>query len=1341
MASSKSETERIVENWLSQVGLGYAIQNFQMAGIVSPRSMAELKIDYFEALGVKKPEDRKRLFFLVQKVKAEVGNSGDWDEGEHHDEEGDDDGDETSAGHTIPPPNLSDNEDEDYSETFTANTASRKGSSLHSRGSIRLAGACKYGKNMAKASKCPYPSTRSNLKCNTDPDVVMSVDTTDNMEPISPVTLSSPLSTEVGSKSNGNVLETDLDRGQRQHRYIQQRSDFGHANYNCKRSHDYSFDEESSNKVDVDELDEVLADSGGSLNSIKSKDRTAASSKASSSSRRYGTNSRSRAIDLNEDNELDNVLGFDEEFQRNITTPKTVTTTRRSFSSRPTVKKDNITKTRRYSNAKAAPAEIDDDQSVRSDTSDLSSSVYSYSSASARLRNGTRASTGTHSSVRSGVSINRVDENSSNRNVGSRLKSSSHSKISNTDATSSITRRKRLSTIPSQTIAPISPIAGLSSSQLDESMKSGIPRNNAALTTRRTSIGSKSTCARPGSADAKVSKATRSKQVDLNMSLNSASSERSVSSTSSRANTGLHRSKENVTVKVIGGVGGINTLSRPSSRCSLDSSKRTLTTGQKKLKSPARTNLTRSGNRFKELPSRNCNSPRSQRPLSPIRLPATARSLSPPRSPRGQLSSPVRSAHEISISPVSGKRATSPNRQPRERSRSPVNRSVTPKSPRRDCKTPPRSGAVYVHGAPEDNSWGTQISKLRESFDQEHDDYMTGRRSYQEDEDYEMRIRVVVRKRPMSKLEALERGEADVIHPLDYDEYGRILVYQPKTKLDLTKEVETTSFAFDNVFDEHSSNLQIYSRAVRNLIPGVFCGKWASVFAYGQTGSGKTFTMMGCNMTGSRAGNQSESISEENLGLYFLAAQDVFRMADEPEYENISIGVSLFEIYGGKLLDLLNRRRPIKCLEDSKGKVNFPGLSEHPVGSAEELMDIIEAGASNRSTGTTSANADSSRSHAVLQLSLRKDIGRIKHKEHGRLTFIDLAGSERGADTSQACRTTRMEGAEINTSLLSLKEVIRALATGSSMKRIPFRGSKLTQVLKESFVGKNSRTVMVACVAPNMKNCDHTLNTLRYTDRVKERNPITGKLTTTVANNSKIKRDKAEKTRPKLPKLPPRPLTAPATSFRVDDDSESSEGDDVPPPPSKHNFTKRSIDANGNFVRHEDDIISLTSKDDVVDVESLNDSLDDVLNSTDHEKENIDVQSFNVKDTPEAKSLIETHKNIMTKMLSMVRDEMILVTTTDANRDNIEEYLQKLEELSSEQLGLIATLKEVSQVDVFFLSYALLISVSFLLHQKCSLSRISISGMQSPLIPIKNFHTSLTTVSTILTISSVHKWL
>lgn len=89
--------------------------------------------------------------------------------------------------------------------------------------------------------------------------------------------------------------------------------------------------------------------------------------------------------------------------------------------------------------------------------------------------------------------------------------------------------------------------------------------------------------------------------------------------------------------------------------------------------------------------------------------------------------------------------------------------------------------------------------------------------------------------------------------------------------------------------------------------------------------------MMGSNATGSKAGNQAEnSISEANRGLYFLAAEDVFRIAVDPAYADISIGVSLFEIYGGKLLDLLNARNPVRCLEDRKGKVCFPGLSEHP---------------------------------------------------------------------------------------------------------------------------------------------------------------------------------------------------------------------------------------------------------------------------------------------------------------------------------------------------------------------------------------------------------------------------
>ena len=141
-------------------------------------------------------------------------------------------------------------------------------------------------------------------------------------------------------------------------------------------------------------------------------------------------------------------------------------------------------------------------------------------------------------------------------------------------------------------------------------------------------------------------------------------------------------------------------------------------------------------------------------------------------------------------------------------------------------------------------------------------------------------------------------------------------------------------------------------------------------------------------------------------------------------------------------------------------------------------METLQTGMTLRASGSTGANAESSRSHAIMQMVLKHN-GRL----YSKISFIDLAGSERGADTMHTDKQTKIDGAEINKSLLALKECIRALDLDK--KHTPFRGSKLTQVLKDSFVG-NSKTTMIANISPALSCSEHTLNTLRYADRVKE---------------------------------------------------------------------------------------------------------------------------------------------------------------------------------------------------------------------------------------------------------------
>ena len=182
------------------------------------------------------------------------------------------------------------------------------------------------------------------------------------------------------------------------------------------------------------------------------------------------------------------------------------------------------------------------------------------------------------------------------------------------------------------------------------------------------------------------------------------------------------------------------------------------------------------------------------------------------------------------------------------------------------------------------------------------------------------------------------------------------------------------------------------------------------------------------------------------------------------------------------------------ALEDKNQRVQIYGLIEQQVESPKEMKSIIDFANRVRTTHNTVTNETSSRSHAICNFIIKIQ-NQNYEKEYAKLSLVDLAGSERATETQSNDKNRLAEGAEINKSLLALKECIRALdarkAKGNNEHHVPFRNSKLTLVLRDSFLGKDDlcRIIMISCISPSNHSANHTINTLRYSMRLKEKVP------------------------------------------------------------------------------------------------------------------------------------------------------------------------------------------------------------------------------------------------------------
>ncbi|KAK1416838.1 hypothetical protein QVD17_25955 [Tagetes erecta] len=496
------------------------------------------------------------------------------------------------------------------------------------------------------------------------------------------------------------------------------------------------------------------------------------------------------------------------------------------------------------------------------------------------------------------------------------------------------------------------------------------------------------------------------------------------------------------------------------------------------------------------------------------------------------------------------------------------------------------------------------------------------------------KIKVVVRKRPLNKKE-LAKNEEDIITTEPHS--NCLTVHETKLKVDLTEYMEKHGFVFDAVLNEEVSNDEVYHETVEPIVPIIFQRTKATCFAYGQTGSGKTFTMK---------------------PLPLKASRDILRLVNHTyRSQGFQLYFSFFEIYGGKLYDLLNDRKKLCMREDGSKQVCIVGLQEYKVSDVETIKELIERGNATRSTGTTGANEESSRSHAILQLVVKRSIDGSETKPPrvvGKLSFIDLAGSERGADTTDNDKQTRMEGAEINKSLLALKECIRAL--DNDQGHIPFRGSKLTEVLRDSFVG-NSRTVMISCISPNAGSCEHTLNTLRYADRVKSLSKgnkkdatLSSKEPTAVSMSTVL---------PRVPSYEDNMVESYPEQAEEDDYDSAEEFYEAEQPSWKNNNTKVEPYSFSNAPDKNRRINGQTKSKDPPKSESRNWNPDDELNALLQEEED----------------LVNAHRKQVEDTMDIVRVEMNLLVEADEPGNQLDDYVAKLNTVLAQKAAAILQLQ------------------------------------------------------------------
>jgi kinesin family protein 5 len=281
------------------------------------------------------------------------------------------------------------------------------------------------------------------------------------------------------------------------------------------------------------------------------------------------------------------------------------------------------------------------------------------------------------------------------------------------------------------------------------------------------------------------------------------------------------------------------------------------------------------------------------------------------------------------------------------------------------------------------------------------------------------------------------------------------------------------AFTFDRVFDMSSRQVDVFDYSIRPTVDDILNGYNGTVFAYGQTGAGKSYTMMG-----------SDIDDDVGKGVIPRIIEQIFAsILASPSNIEYTVRVSYMEIYMERIRDLLMPQNDNLPVHEEKNRgVYVKGLLEVYVSSVEEVYEVLRRGGASRAVSATNMNAESSRSHSILVVTVTQKNVETGSMKSGQLFLVDLAGSEKVGKTGASGQTLE-EAKKINKSLSALGMVINSL-TDTKSSHVPYRDSKLTRILQES-LGGNSRTTLIINCSPSSYNDAETLSTLRFGMRAK----------------------------------------------------------------------------------------------------------------------------------------------------------------------------------------------------------------------------------------------------------------